>query len=102
MKNIDFTDFFNVFLSGATIMCALFFVILSYVLGYAEIGQGSMSLIWRYVSPISWARMSFYHEGVGGLSLWYPFVVLGICIGVLFIFGMVLVNKRPFEVQEEM
>ena len=25
MKNIDFTDFFNVFLSGATIVRALFF-----------------------------------------------------------------------------
>ena len=90
------------FKRGVGIMCALFFVILSYVLGYVEIGQSLMSLIWRYVSPISWARMSFYHEGIGGLPLWYPFVVLGICIGVLFIFGMVLVNKRPFEVQEEM
>ena len=27
MKNIDFTDFFNVFLSGATIICLAFFAV---------------------------------------------------------------------------
>ncbi len=39
MKNIDFTDFFNVFLSGATIL-ALFFLVCSLVTAVRTYRQG--------------------------------------------------------------
>lgn len=83
---------------GAGNVAAIFLVIQEFFIDF-YLPEASAA---RYFTPLLWVRLSYYTDREWGIPLWYPFLMLAVLILILVFWGLRLVQRRHFEVQEEM
>lgn len=86
------------FRRGVGSACALILLIFQYVL---EEPEGWSHVIMKYLVPVCWMDLTFYHDRAGGGSLVYPFSALLLVCLILFFLGRHLTDRCTFCTQEE-